>query len=146
MHYSIKLVTNDQVRSEIEEKLLHSLATVNIQSSNSAFTLEARNTDGELIGGISASSAYGWLHIEILWVAEAARCSGIGRELMTRAHSRGLELGCHAVWLDTSNVAARDFYLRLNYIEFAQLSNSESEFPPQHRRWFMKCRLSPGSF
>ena len=141
MHYTIQLVSSAQVATEIEENVLQSLASANVQSTNCAFTYEARNADGDLCAGVSASSAYGWLHIKTLWVHEAARGLGIGRELMIRAHSKGLELGCHAVWLDTSNIAARDFYLRLNYIEFGELSNSENEFPPQHRRWFMKRRL-----
>lgn len=141
MQFSIKLGSSALVASEIEENLLRSLASTNVQSTNCAFTFEARNPDDDLYAGLSASSSYGWLHIETLWVSKAARGLGLGRDLMARAHAKGLELGCHAAWLDTSNIAARDFYLHLNYIEFAALSNLESEFPPQHQRWFMKCRL-----
>ena len=57
--------------------------------------------DGELIGGLSGYSLYGWLCIEVLWVAEHERGRGIGRALMSEAEVLALKRRCTGIHLDT---------------------------------------------
>lgn len=123
---------------KLESELLSSLALNQEQALNIGFTLSANNADGDLIGGLVASSSYSWLLVKILWVEESQRNLGLGRSLMASAEVKAVELGCHSVWLDTSNASAKKFYDALGYEIFGKLENSEGHPPPDHCRWFMK--------
>ena len=58
--------------------------------------------DGEtIIAGLAGETYSGWLFIRYLWVNDALRGQGIGRDLMAGAESRALERGCHSAWVDT---------------------------------------------
>jgi hypothetical protein len=63
--------------AEIERALLASLVEANEQSTNLSFAFEAR-ADGLRIGGVVASTSYGWLLVKMLWVASAWRRTGVG--------------------------------------------------------------------
>jgi GNAT superfamily N-acetyltransferase len=124
--------------AKIETELLKSLQESNEQSVNAQFTLTVRNDKGDLIGGLSASTSYGWLLIKTLWVHKNHQRQGFGKRLMQNAETKGQEMGCHGAWLDTSHALARNFYSELGYSVFGELSNSENQFPPGHQRWFMR--------
>lgn len=144
MNHTICLVPDAEqaaTASVLEENLTAALASTNQQSLNTHFTLEARDQEATLIGGVVAACSYRWLHIKILWVAEDYRGRGVGRDLMLHAHRKAVALGCHSVWLDTSSHTAKEFYLALGYHEFGLLTNLANEFPPSHRRWFMQRKL-----
>lgn len=125
----------------IEEKLLSALAKVNAQTNNASIVLTANNDDGELLGGITGATSYGWLLIKMLWVSEDKRRSGIGKQLVSSVENEGRALKCHSAWLDTSNAKARNFYLRLGYEDFGVLENGPNQVPSDHCRWFMKKAL-----
>ncbi len=127
--------------AEIERQLLRSLADVNTQSVNRNFVLTATAEDGRLQAGINAATSYGWLLIKTLWVDEAVRKAGLGTRLAELAEEEGRRLGCHGAWLDTSNAAARDFYIKRGYREFGRLENAEDQLPAGHCRWFLKKSL-----
>lgn len=133
---------NDVVARELESELLKSLGEVLLQSSNSSFVLAIRDPSNNLIGGLTASTSYGWLLVKILWVKDEYRGAGLGRSLMKHAEIKWIELGCHHIWLDTSNPQAMSFYQSLDYETFAQLSNAPDQYPPSHCRWFMKKSLT----
>ena len=48
-------------------------------------TLAARNTAGELVGGLSGDTGWSWLHVDLLWISEQHRGIGIGRGLLRAA-------------------------------------------------------------
>ena len=131
---------DDAVAATVEANLLAALRRAP-QGTNTAFTLAARDGDGGLVGGLSATTAYGWLLVKTLWVDDAARGQGIGRALMARAEARARDLGCHGAWLDTSSASARGFYERLGYAAFGRLVNNGDAVPAGHRRWFMQKPL-----
>ena len=126
---------------EIESKLLAALRRDLPQSANTSFVLSARDRDGTLHGGLTASASYGWLAVKTIWVDAAARGRGIGRALMAHAEERARAIGCHGAWLDTSNPDAMRFYARLGYAAFGELANSPAHAVPTHRRWFMRKHL-----
>ena len=129
---------DEDLADRLESELLSSLALNQEQALNTGFTLSANDAQGELIGGLVASSSYSWLLVKILWVEESQRNLGVGRSLMSAAEAKAGELGCHSVWLDTSNASAKKFYDALGYEIFGKLENSEGHPPPDHCRWFMK--------
>ncbi|MSU91038.1 GNAT family N-acetyltransferase [Rhodobacteraceae bacterium 2CG4] len=126
--------------ARIEASLLADLRASLPQATNTGFVLTA-GPDDALEGGLAASASYGWLLIKALWVAPACRRTGLGRRLMARAEREGRASGCHSAWLDTSNPAARDFYLALGFTQFGRLENPPGSAPQDHRRWFLRKRL-----
>ena len=132
-----------QAASEIEIALLRDLRATLQQAENSSMTFTARNPAGELVGGVSAGTSYGWLLIKTLWVAAEERRSGLGSRLLTAAEERGRMIGCHSAWLDTSNPQSAEFYARRGYVPFGELSNPPGQFLETHRRAFMKKTLLP---
>ncbi len=126
----------------IEAELLQSLRAELPQSKNLSVVLTIRNDTGDLIGGLTSSTSYGWMLIKTLWVSDRERNKGFGRVLMARAEIKAQAMGCHAAWLDTSSPAAHRFYTRLGYQTFGQLQNAPGRNPPSHRRWFMRKELT----
>ncbi len=127
--------------ARIREELLAALRTALPQARNASYVLSATDPAGSLVGGLTASTSYGWLLIENLWVAEAFRHLGVGRRLMARAEENARNAGCHGAWLDTSNPDAMRFYEKLGYEALGQLTNTALQAPATHRRWFMKKLL-----
>lgn len=126
----------------LERKLLESLSSETEQSLNTGFEIVEKDEAGLVIGGLVASTSYGWLLVKILWVDESHRNEGIGLKLLQGAESKAIDLGCHSAWLDTSNPKAMQFYLNAGYVSFGELKNTISQIPKSHKRWFMKKVLT----
>ncbi len=93
-----------------------------------------------ILAGLGGETYSGWLSIRYLWVGEGLRGKGIGRELMAGAERRALERGCHSAWVDTFSFQAPGFYRKLGYEAFGEL-----DYPPEHKRFFLKKRLTRAS-
>ena len=98
-----------------------------------------RDEKGEIVGGLLADTYWGWLDLGSIWVAEHLREHGYGRQLMARAEAEGVSRGCTQAFLDTFSFQAREFYERLGYV----VAGTLDEFPPGHRPFLMRKRLSP---
>lgn len=58
--------------------------------------------NGEMIsGGITASTFWGWLEVEHLWVDETLRGHGFGRRLLLAAEAEARRRGCNHSYLTT---------------------------------------------
>jgi GNAT superfamily N-acetyltransferase len=91
-------------------------------------------------GGLIGYTAWGWLYIEQLWVAEARRGTGLGGRLIAAAEQEAVRRGCRNAWIDTFNPDALRLYERLDYQVFGILEG----FPPGHTRSFLRKRLATG--
>ncbi len=87
----------------------------------------------EVLGGLWAETMYFRLHVDLLFVPESLRRTGIGRRLMGDAEAEAIRRGCRGAWLDTYSFQARGFYERLGYTVFGTIE----DFPPGHRRFFL---------
>jgi len=96
-----------------------------------------RDAAGRVVAGLDSSFYAGWLFVNDLWVHAELRRRGLGRRLLQEAERRALERGCHSVWLDTFSFQAPGFYQRLGFEVFGTL-----DYPPDHRRFFLKKRLT----
>ena len=68
-----------------------------------------RNEAGEILGGLIASTYWGWLEVNVLWIAEGLRRLGYGRTLlrMAETEARARELfarDADDVWLPGARV------------------------------------------
>ena len=92
---------------------------------------------GEILGGLWGSTAYGYLHIDMLILPEELRGHGLGSRLMAQAEEEAVRRGCRGSYLETFDFQARGFYEKLGYSVFGQLA----ETPPGHARFFLTKRL-----
>jgi len=101
------------------------------------FAVFVRDETGAIRGGLDAFAYAGWLFVRTLWIEDALRGRGVGRELIARAEERALAVGCHSVYLDTFSFQAPGFYQKLGYQVFGTL-----DYPPGHQRYFLQKRLA----
>ena len=79
--------------------------------------------NNSIIAGILGGTYWGWLHIDILWVAEKCRKQGIGSKLLKAAEEEAQKRGCHSVHLDTMSWQAPEFYKKHGYKIISELEN-----------------------
>lgn len=127
----------------LESPLLKDLQAAMPQGVNSKVALSVYSDDGALIAGLSGTTSYGWLRVNMIWVDQHHRRAGYARQLMRHAFDVALDRGCHSAWLETSSAGARDFYLSIGFEQFGQLCNGPDAIPPSHQRWFLKASLRP---
>lgn len=94
----------------------------------------AYSPQNEIIGGLLGDISWGWLHVDVLWVEEAHRKSGIGTVLMDRAETEAIEMKVNRAYLETTDFQATDFYKKRGYHIFAQLEDQ----PPGHICYYMR--------
>lgn len=85
--------------------------------------LDARDEAGRLLGGLRGYVALHWLTVEILFVEEETRGSGLGSRLLVEAERQAIALGAKNARLDTFEWQARPFYLKHGYEEYARIDD-----------------------
>jgi GNAT superfamily N-acetyltransferase len=82
--------------------------------------------DGEATSGVWGSILYGWLFIELLYVAESGRRQGLGSRLLMAVENAAQEQGCIGAWLSSYAFQAPGFYKNNGYEEFGELGGSSA--------------------
>ena len=94
--------------------------------------------DDELVAGVVADTWGAWLAIDLVWVREDQRGSGLGADLLRRIEERARsERGCIGVRLDTWGFQAKPFYEKLGYTVFGVLE----DYPPGETEYLLSKRL-----
>jgi GNAT superfamily N-acetyltransferase len=88
---------------------------------------------GGILGGLWGETNFGHLHVELLFVPETFRGTGLGRQMLLQAEQEAISRGCRGAWLDTHSFQARGFYERLGYSVFGILD----DYPPSQSRIFL---------
>lgn len=99
--------------------------------------LRTQNDSGELTGGLIGKIFYQWLYVDLLWVSEESRITGLGSLLLKTAEDHARKLGCRQAWLDTFTFQAPEFYRKQGYEVFGELT----DYPHGHRRLFLRKTL-----
>jgi GNAT superfamily N-acetyltransferase len=102
------------------------------------FAVSIRDGEGAVKGGVVGHTMWNWAFIELLWVDESLRGTGLGAELVGRAEAMAAKRGARHVYLDTFSFQAEGFYRKLGYEVFGELG----DFPPGHRRIWLKKDLA----
>ena len=103
------------------------------------YVLERRGE--QLIGGLLGSTQWNWLFIGHLWVADAARGSGVGRRLIWAAQKEAVARDCDHAHCDTFQFQALPFYEKLGFEVFGRLE----DYPPGYSRFYLQKRNLIGS-
>jgi GNAT superfamily N-acetyltransferase len=99
------------------------------------FALLMRDAEGTLIGGLFAVAFWSGLAIDLFWIAEPYRGSGLGSELLSRAETEGRRRGATKAFLNTHTFQAPGFYEQKGYELYGELK----DFPPGYdRRYYVK--------
>jgi GNAT superfamily N-acetyltransferase len=96
-----------------------------------------RNEAGEILGGLISSTYWGWLEVNILWVAEGLRRLGYGRTLLRMAETEAKARGCSQVMLTTYSFQARGFYEKEGYRVVGEMAG----YPPGAVYYWMRKGL-----
>ena len=95
--------------------------------------------DGDdLVAGLVADTWGHWLQVDLLWVHEDRRGSGLGGQLLALAEQRARDdRGCVGARLDTWGFQAKPFYEKLGYTVFGVLE----DYPPGETEYLLAKRL-----
>jgi len=96
-----------------------------------------RDDAGAIVGGISGYTAWGWLYLQWLWIAEPQRGRGLAARMLAAAEAEASARGCHGAYIDTFNPVALKAYQRAGYETFGALE----DFPKGRTRTFLQKRL-----
>ena len=139
MIYSFELTANpaEPDIAYIKNKLFQFNLQHTEDDQHTLLVIFIRNDSGELIGGLLGETYWRWLHINILWVLEGYRSTGLGKQLMAKAEAEAISRGCQHADVDTMDFQAPGFYQQLGYSVWGVLE----DLPPGHRRIFLKKDL-----
>ena len=134
--------------SRDQAALLRSLVRDNIArggpSGHRNIAVIVRDPDtGEASSGIWGDILYGWLFIELLYVAVSDRRRGLGSRLLAAVESAAREQGCMGVWLTSYTFQAPGFYKKHGYEEFGELESSVSKGAADIRLGFFRKLFRP---
>jgi GNAT superfamily N-acetyltransferase len=90
-----------------------------------------------IVGGLLGEMYYRGMHVQLLWVSENNRKTGIGSLLIRKAEELAIESNCNLIHLDTFSFQAPKFYEKLNFEIFGKIEN----FPEKFTRYFLVKRL-----
>ncbi len=106
-------------------------------SDRRALAVLVRDETGAVVAGISGYTAWGWLYVQWLWMAESQRGKGLAGRMLSAAETEARERGCHAAYIDTFNPHALHVYQKAGYAVFGVLP----DFPKGRTRSFLSKSL-----
>lgn len=126
----ISTATEEEVRSgDIGRRLRHfNYGVVGEYPETQYIRLNARDSDGQVVGGIRGFVLLYWLHIDVLFVDESARKAGIGSALLLEVERQARELGAKNVILETFEWQAPWFYAKHGYEEIGRIDKYIGNF------------------
>ncbi|SFO56213.1 Acetyltransferase (GNAT) family protein [Variovorax sp. OK605] len=138
---TIAPATDEELRSgELGRKLRHyNYGFVGEYPEQQYIRLNAKDESGRLLGGLRGFVFLYWLNIEVLFVEEDMRGTGLGSRLLAEAERQAIALGARNARLDTFEWQARGFYLKHGYEEYARIDDCAPGYYLAH----MKKSLVP---
>lgn len=139
-HLSISLEDVPAADTDFVQQQLMRFNQEHVQTDNhQTLTVLLRDEKQRIVAGLLGSTYWGWLVIEILWVAEELRGQGYGSRLLATAEAEALKRGCKHAHLSTMSFQAPEFYSKHGYRIFGKLEN----LPQGHSRIYMKKDFAP---
>ncbi|ABK11655.1 GNAT family N-acetyltransferase [Burkholderia orbicola] len=139
---TLTYAVTDAADAEVRKQIVAPLVRFNERQAGPAdfrpLAVIVTDAAGAVVGGLWGGTAFGWLHVDLLVVPEAARGQGAGTRIMDLAEREAVARGCHSAWLDTFDFQARPFYEKRGYVRFGELP----DYPVGHTRIFLTKKLA----
>lgn len=98
-------------------RINESAKVLGVEEEAYPFSFFIRDDQGNIIAGCNGSVVYGSIYTDQLWVDEAYRGQGLGKQLMQKVHDYGREIGCAMAIVSTMSFQnTRSFYEYLGYV------------------------------
>jgi len=117
----------------VRDAIVGPLIEFNNSHASQSEDYRANPDTGGILGGLWGETNFAYLHVELLFVPETFRGTGLGRQMLLKAEQEAISRGCRGAWLDTHSFQARGFYERLGYSVFGILD----DYPPSQSRIFL---------
>ena len=130
MNVTISPATDEEVRSGYVGRQLREFnyGHVGEYPEVQYIRLNARDLQGQVVGGLRAVVAMYWLRVEVLWVNEVVRGNGVGSRLLAEAERMALEMGAKNAALETFEWQGPRFYEKRGYKEVARMEKYIGNF------------------
>lgn len=99
--------------------------------------LLVKDTNGEILGGLTGLIYWNCLRIDILWVDDRLRGKGYGKKLLETAEEIARSKACKLIKLDTFSFQAPVFYQKQGFEIFATLP----DFPEGNNHYYLVKKL-----
>ena len=133
-----ELTVTDEIDAAAESVIEAGLQSYNHQIANytdarALAVLVCDPNSKEVIGGLLGRTSLGLLFIDLIFLPQHLRGSGLGAQIMERAEQEAKDRGCSAAVLYTITFQAPGFYERLGYRALGRIECR----PPGHTRLCM---------
>jgi GNAT superfamily N-acetyltransferase len=127
---TISPATDEEVQSgDIGRRLRHfNYSVIGEYPETRYVRLNARDATGRVVGGIRGFVFLYWLQVEVLFVDESVRRTGIGSALLVEAERQARELGAKNASLTTFEWQAPGFYAKHGYEEEGRTERYVGDF------------------
>lgn len=97
-----------------------------------------RQSNGNVVGGLLGMTYWGWLDLQYLWIDDAYRGQGYGKQMLALAEKESLRRDCPNVFTDAADFHNIAFLQSQGYSTFGTLPDR----PVGHLTHFMEKRLT----
>ncbi|MGY4816554.1 GNAT family N-acetyltransferase [Pseudomonas chlororaphis subsp. piscium] len=121
------ILISDTLDSSFETLLDIGLATFNEQmtgyNDRQPLAVELKDPEtGQVLGGISGRTSLGLLFIDLFYLPENLRNSGLGTQLLQACEDEGRRRGCRSAVLYTLSFQAPSFYEKHGWQRFGEVA------------------------
>ena len=125
MNVEISLDTSEEDARALSDGIvafnLGSIPSLEPNEQEVRFHVLAKDHTGSVVGGLRGACYWNTLHIELLWLSDAVRGTGIGREIIGKAEGFAQQNGCENALVETTSWQAKPFYEKNGYKLMATL-------------------------
>ncbi|VVQ30241.1 Acetyltransferase [Pseudomonas fluorescens] len=136
------IVVSDVIEPEVEHVLSAGLSAFNDQmtgiNDRRSLAVTVRDPDThQVLGGITGRTSLGLLFLDLFYLPESLRGSGLGSRLLKAYEDEGRRRGCRSAVLYTLSFQAPQFYEKHGWQHFGEVPCD----PPGTSRVFMSKAL-----
>lgn len=126
MEYRIKEMPLEELEPKVIEGLLDHKERLGYRippSDAVHISFAALNSEGKVVGGVTAKTNYGELYVSLLSVDQSMQGSGVGMALMEEVERYGRANYCHHISLTTFSYQAPGFYKKCGFTELGRIQD-----------------------
>lgn len=139
MEYRIKEMPLEELEPKVIEGLLDHKGRLGYRippSDAVHISFAALNSEGKVVGGVTAKTNYGELYVSLLSVNQSMQGSGVGMALMEEVERYGRANYCYHISLTTFSYQAPVFYKKCGFTELGRIQ--DFPFKGEEKYFFVK--------